>query len=55
MDKKCNECEPLYIHQDEMEVSNEVKYLGHILHDNGKPKATILQRKTKGMKFHARY
>ena len=48
MGKKCNECEALYIHQDEMEVSHEVKYFGDILHENGKPKATILQRINRG-------
>ena len=39
--KKCNQCEKLYVHQQEMEDSDEVKYLGDILHNNGKIKATI--------------
>ena len=39
--KKCNDCEKLYVHQDEMVESSEVKYLGDILHENGKSKATF--------------
>ena len=46
--KKCNDCEKLFVHQDEMEDSLEVKYLGDILHENGKSKATILERINRG-------
>ena len=31
-----------------MEESHEIKYLGDILHENGKSKATVLQRITRG-------
>ena len=46
--KKCNQCEKLYVHQQEMEDSDEVKYLGDILHKNGKIKATIAKRINQG-------
>ena len=46
--KKCNECEVLYVHQEVMVDSDEVKYLGDILHKNGKIKATVAKRINQG-------
>ena len=46
--KKCNECEKLYVHQEVMVDSDEVKYLGDILHKNGKIKATVARRINQG-------
>ena len=46
--KKCNECEKLYVHQQEMGNSDEVKYLGDILNKNGKIKSTIMKRINQG-------
>ena len=31
-----------------MKEAHEIKYLGDMLHENGKPKATILQRVNRG-------
>ena len=45
---KCNECTLLFVHEERMNEAQDIKYLGDILHENGKPKATILQRVNRG-------
>ena len=45
---KCDECSKLFVHGEEMAESHEVKYLGDIIHENGRPKSTIMQRVNQG-------
>ena len=45
---KCNDCSQLFVHEEEMAEAHEVKYLGDIIHENGRPKATILKRVNQG-------
>ena len=42
--KKCNSCDKLNVHEKVMKEANQVKYLGDIVNENGKPKATIVER-----------
>ena len=44
LEKKCNSCDELYVHEKVMKEANQVKYLGDIAKGNGKPKATIVER-----------
>ena len=46
--KKCDQGMKLYVHQEDLEDSQEVKYLGDILHESGKSKATISKRVNRG-------
>ena len=46
--KQINECAKLCVHEEEMENSNEEKYLGDKVNSSGKPKETIEDRKNKG-------
>ena len=45
---KCDECSKLFVHGEEMAEAHEVKYLGDIIHENGRPKSTIMQRVNQG-------
>ena len=45
---KCKECEKLLIHKEDMKEAHEVKYLGDMINDNGRPNSTILKRITRG-------
>ena len=36
------------VHDKEMNKSHKVKYLGDIIHESGKPQATIVQRVNRG-------
>ena len=42
--KKCNNCDKLYVQEKVMKEAQQVKYLGDIVHENGKSKATIVER-----------
>ena len=45
---KCNDCSQLFVHEEEMAEAHKVKYLGDWIHENGRPKETILQRVNQG-------
>lgn len=45
---RCDECDNLFVHDKSINQSHEVKYLGDVLHENGKPKSTIMQRINRG-------
>ena len=45
---KCGNCEKLYVHGEHMKESQEFKYLGDLIHENGNPKSTISQRIKRG-------
>jgi hypothetical protein len=45
---KCGDCEKLFVHGQQMKEAHELKYLGDIINENGRPKATISQRITRG-------
>ena len=45
---KCDDCCELFVHEEQMNEAQEVKYLGDIINENGKPKATIMQRVNRG-------
>jgi hypothetical protein len=45
---KCGDCEKLYVHGEQMKEAHEFKYLGDIVNENGRPKATISKRITRG-------
>ena len=46
--RKCGECEKLFVHGEHMKQEHEVKYLGDIVSESGKPKSTICQRISRG-------
>jgi hypothetical protein len=46
--RKCGECEKLFVHGELMKQDHEVKYLGDIVSESGKPKSTICQRISRG-------
>ena len=41
---KLGDCENQYVHEEQINQAQEVKYLGDILHENGNPKSTIMKR-----------
>ena len=45
---KCAECDNLYVHDEVMKESQQVKYLGDIIHSDGRPRATIVERINRG-------
>ena len=45
---KCDTCEKLYVHDDQMIEAHEVKYLGDFINENGRPNSTINQRIKRG-------
>ena len=45
---KCDDCSQLFVHEEEMAEAHAVKYLGDMIHENGRPKATIMQRVNQG-------
>ena len=45
---KCDDCCSLFVHEVQMNEAQEVKYLGDLINDTGKPKATIMQRVNRG-------
>ena len=45
---KCAECENLYVHDEIMKESHQVKYLGDVIHKDGRPRATIVERINRG-------
>ena len=46
--QKCGECEKLFVHWEHMKQAQEVKYLGDLIKESGKPKSTICQRISRG-------
>ena len=46
--KKCKECDKLLVHNETMKESHQVKYLGDVIHEDGRPRATILERVNRG-------
>ena len=46
--KQCNQCSEHFVHEKVIKEAQEVKYLGDILHENGKPKRTIIERVQRG-------
>ena len=46
--RKCNNCPTLLVHKDIMKDSAQEKYLGEVIHENGKQHATIVERLSKG-------
>ena len=45
---KCGPCEKLLVHDVEMQSAQEVKYLGDMVHENGKPNSTVSSRIKRG-------
>ena len=45
---KCDQCEKLFVHEQEMKEAHQVKYLGDIISDTCKPNSTIAIRITRG-------
>ena len=45
---KCDECEPLLVHEEHMQEGHEVKYLGDMISDSCKPNVTIAKRIIRG-------
>ena len=45
---KCGDCEKQYVHGEPIIQAHEVKYLGDMIHENGKPKSTIMKRVNRG-------
>ena len=45
---KCGDCEMLYVHGEHMKKAQEFKYLWDIINENGRPKATVTQRISRG-------
>jgi hypothetical protein len=45
---KCGDCEKQYVHGEQIIQAHEVKYLGDMIHENGKPKSTIMKRVNRG-------
>ena len=41
---KCGDCEKQYVHGKQITQAQEVKYLGDMIHENGKLKSTIMKR-----------
>ena len=48
MGKKCDQCMKLYVHKEDLEDSQEEKYLEDKLDESGKPKATIAKHINRG-------
>ena len=46
--KKCENCPTLLVHNEVMKDSEQEKYLGEIIHENGKQHATIVGRLSTG-------
>ena len=46
--RKCYNCPTLLVHKDIMKDSAQEKYLGEVIHENGKQHATIVERLSKG-------
>ena len=46
---KCGDCEKQYVHGVPINQEQEVKYLGDMIHQNGKPKSTIMKRVNRGL------
>ena len=45
---KCDECETLLVHDEQMQEAHVVKYLGDMISDSGRPISTISKRITRG-------
>ena len=45
---KCDNSDKLFVHKNTMNESHEVKYLGYLIHQNGRPKSTITERVIRG-------
>ena len=46
--KKCGECDKLFVHNKVMKESHQVKYLGDVVHEDGRSRITILERVNRG-------
>ena len=46
--KKCAECDNLFVHNKILQESHQVKYLGDVIHEDGRPRSTILDRVNRG-------
>ena len=46
--KKCGDCDKLFVHNEEMKESPQVKYLGDVIHEYGRPRTTISERVNRG-------
>ena len=47
-DKRKTECQEIKVHENEMQNSNEQKYLGELICSNGSVRNTIEERRNKG-------
>ena len=45
---QCDHCEELFVHNKTMNKASQVKYLGDVIHENGRPKSTISERVNRG-------
>ena len=45
---ECGPCEKLFVDKVEMQSAQEVKYLGDMLHESGKPSSTLNSRIKRG-------